>query len=807
MIEDGTGRMPVEGIQLPPKSAGVRVELIAKVQPAGAASVLQNGFQRPLVEITGTNGAVETLPLLTSAKQIHYLSRLEAQRGYPVRIRGVVIATVSWRNSFLLQDATHGIFVRGLSGGSLPQIGDFREVEGVTDAGNFSPTILANRVTDLGVGRMPDPIRPNRDQIINGSLDGQYVELQGIVTAIGSRGITLLMLAGKYQVELANVDSKTLTRFENALVRIKGCFITSWDAQNRQIQIGQIRIFNGSFNVDEPAPADLFSAPEKTAPELLLFDARASALKRIKVTGQIVHEQAGEYFLMNGTNGLRFFLKSPQPLALGEQVEVVGFPELGGASPVLREAIARKIGMAPLPAPERLADAALLNADRDATLVSLVSQLAGFRTNQTEQVLELQAGPRTYLARLGLDHGLMTPPPLGSRLRLTGVYAGQGGDRTVGRDIDSFELLLNSPDDIQVLQRPAWWTIRHTLLVAGALAAVLLLALAWIRALRRQVELQTKKLKIEIQEHERAEAQLVDEIEERKRMELEIERVHKELLQTSRQAGMAEVAINVLHNVGNVLNSVNVSASLVVDNVKKSKAASLAKVAAILREHEHDLGTFITSDAKGRQLPVYLGQLAEQLLADQTTTVQELDLLVKNIEHIKDVVSMQQSYARVSGVKEIINLRELVEDGLRMNEGALARHRVEVIREFGDVPLINIDKHKVLQILVNLIRNAKHACDESGRKDKQMTVRVANGEGRIKISVADNGIGVPPENLIRIFNHGFTTRKDGHGFGLHSGALAAKEMGGSLAVQSDGPGKGATFTLELPCNKNKDSNE
>jgi signal transduction histidine kinase len=281
-------------------------------------------------------------------------------------------------------------------------------------------------------------------------------------------------------------------------------------------------------------------------------------------------------------------------------------------------------------------------------------------------------------------------------------------------------------------------------------------------------------------------------------MELENKSVHRELLEKSRQAGMAEIATNVLHNIGNVLNSVNVSASLVVDNVKKCKVASLAKVAAMMQEHERDLGTFITSDAKGRQLPAYLGQLAEQLLADQKAAIIELELLVKNIEHIKDVVAMQQSYARVSGVREIINVRDLVEDGLRMNAGALARHRVEVVREFEDVPPINVDKHRVLQILVNLIRNAKYACDESGREDRQMTVRVANGEGRIKISVVDNGIGIPPENLARIFNHGFTTRKDGHGFGLHSGALAAKEMGGSLTAQSDGIGCGAAFTLELP---------
>jgi PAS domain S-box-containing protein len=283
-----------------------------------------------------------------------------------------------------------------------------------------------------------------------------------------------------------------------------------------------------------------------------------------------------------------------------------------------------------------------------------------------------------------------------------------------------------------------------------------------------------------------------------KETEAKLEQMHKQLLETSRLAGMAEIATNVLHNVGNVLNSVNVSASLVVDSVKKSKTANLAKVVAMLQENEHDLGMFITSDTKGKQLPAYLSQLSEHLLADQKTTLNELTLLLKNIEHIKEIVTMQQTYARGSGVKEVISLRELVEDGLRMNHGALDRHGVEVVREFEDVPLINIDRNKVLQILVNLIRNSKHACQDSERADKRLTVRVTNGDGRLKISVLDNGVGIPADNLTRIFNHGFTTRKDGHGFGLHSGALAAKEMGGSLTVHSDGSGKGASFTLEIP---------
>jgi len=114
------------------------------------------------------------------------------------------------------------------------------------------------------------------------------------------------------------------------------------------------------------------------------------------------------------------------------------------------------------------------------------------------------------------------------------------------------------------------------------------------------------------------------------------------------------------------------------------------------------------------------------------------------------------------------------------------------------VPPISVEKHKVLQILINVLRNAKYACDDSERNEKKITVRISGRDGRVSISVADNGIGIPPENLTRIFNHGFTTRKEGHGFGVHSGANAAREMGGSLSAVSEGTGHGATFTLELP---------
>jgi PAS domain S-box-containing protein len=287
-------------------------------------------------------------------------------------------------------------------------------------------------------------------------------------------------------------------------------------------------------------------------------------------------------------------------------------------------------------------------------------------------------------------------------------------------------------------------------------------------------------------------------ITERKQSEIEFERVHRQLLDASRLAGMAEVATSVLHNVGNVLNSVNISASLVAERIGLSRFLGLARAAALLKQRETDLATFLSTDERGRQLPQYLAQLAEQLQSDQRVALEEMTSLSNNIDHIKETVAMQQNYARQCGITETVAVAALVEDSLRMNVGALTRHGVTLRREIADLPPISVDKHKVLQILVNLVRNAKYACDESDHPDKILTVRVEERDAVVRISVIDNGVGISSENMRRLFTHGFTTRKTGHGFGLHSSALAAREIDGSLTAHSDGPGRGAMFTLELP---------
>ncbi len=291
----------------------------------------------------------------------------------------------------------------------------------------------------------------------------------------------------------------------------------------------------------------------------------------------------------------------------------------------------------------------------------------------------------------------------------------------------------------------------------------------------------------------------VEDITERRRSEAALAEANKQMVEVSRLAGMAEVATSVLHNVGNVLNSVNVSANLLGDQVRKAPVADLSRVVKLLRDQGANLGAFFTSDPRGPKVAEFLAQVAEKFTRQQESQLTEVAALQKNIEHIKDIVAMQQSYAKVSGLTESLRPVELIEDALRMNSGSFEKHEVELVRELAaDLPQVCVDKHKVLQILVNLLRNAKHACDDAGREDKRITVRAVNENDRVRIAISDNGVGIPAENLNRIFNHGFTTKKTGHGFGLHSAANAVKEMGGSITVHSDGPGHGAMFNLELP---------
>ncbi len=284
-----------------------------------------------------------------------------------------------------------------------------------------------------------------------------------------------------------------------------------------------------------------------------------------------------------------------------------------------------------------------------------------------------------------------------------------------------------------------------------------------------------------------------------KRAMEDLEKANAALVDSSRFAGMAEVATGVLHNVGNVLNSVNVAGNVISDRLRNSKVLELGKVAGLLTLQAADFAGFVARDPRGPHIPELISRVAEALRAEHADLLEEVESITRNIAHIKEIVSMQQGFARGQGIVEPQNLQTLVDDAIKINTVSLTRHRIAVVQAYEEVPQVLVDKHLVLQILVNLLRNAKQAIENSGREERRIVVRIlGSGSEFVKVTVQDSGSGIAQENLTRIFSHGFTTKKTGHGFGLHSSALAATGMGGALSAHSDGPGTGAIFSLDLP---------
>jgi signal transduction histidine kinase len=298
-----------------------------------------------------------------------------------------------------------------------------------------------------------------------------------------------------------------------------------------------------------------------------------------------------------------------------------------------------------------------------------------------------------------------------------------------------------------------------------------------------------------LREHEH----LIEQVNAKERALSDLAAAQERLMDLSRQSGMAEIAIGVLHNVGNVLNSVNVSTDLVAGKIRESKVDNLALVVNRLHEHQGHLDEYLANDPKGPHMLPYLSKLSGHFSRERQSLLTEMELLRGNLGHIKEIVSAQQSHAHVSGLSQEVSLENLIEDAFHMIHPSFERHEIDVQRDFAGLPPLMSDKHLLLQILLNLVRNAKQAVKDSNGSERVVRVRTRRiGENFASVEIEDTGVGIEPGNLTKIFAQGFTTRRDGHGFGLHSSALAARQMGGSLRAESQGPGCGATFILEIP---------
>ncbi len=1045
VLQDGTNKIVIVDAESSSWPRGSRVEAAGFLSRETGRTVLRWATCRPASQKPlRSERAIDAEHPVTDIGEVNRLHQTNPDLAFPVRLRGVLTyivgAYINDDNVFYLQNGDHATQILNATAAGLTdalgQEGMYVEVEGQNSHDGINPTSFAKI---LGKGRMPEPIRNSFDAMMSPENAGRWAQVEGVVSGYDDGRLTLLVEGRELTIWVNQITLSEQARVPGSRLRVSGVCEPIVNSRDQMLGSRLLVPSSDSIEVISHGPADPFSLPKVAMASILPSSPGlpGGQMQMVKTEGIVTYKGPQMLCLQDKDTGMRVFLRRDSAdIKPGDRVEVAGLALPDGFTPKLVQALVRKTGQDELPPAGDINFLAnWTQSSQDATRGQVEAIYEGQNAGDSALKLELrsEATKRDFNAYLPATAILPRSLDPGTRVRLSGVIKLQVEEPLdANQVVTAFEMYLNSPGDIQVLEAPSWWTARHTLWVVAGLGTVLIVSLGWIRALRRQVSRQTRALEQENAERKRAEIFLnsvlqnlpvavvikevtelrivmlnkayeeltgitkaealgkndrdlrlqstatasnnhdresiagnklveteeelttrakgkrnvqkrklpiqdekgqplflmaiLEDITQRKQAQLELayerdllrtlldnspdkiyfkdalsrylrlskstceqlgvpaeeivgktdfdffaesyanssfadeqaildtgkpllgkierevgkntdqgrwmltsklplrdvdgkiigtfgiskditamkdaeqklEEVHKQLLDTSRLSGMAEVATSVLHNVGNVLNSANVSTSIVAEKMRHWRGANLSKISAMLEAHGDDLGAFLTSDPKGKHLPRFLSALAIQTAKDQAEVLEELASLTGNMEHIKGIVSMQQNYARIYGVVEALSVTELVEDSLRMNIGALDRHGIQVIRDYASVPLVLMDKHKVLQILINLISNAKYALEAGGSPEKILTLRVRQNDDLVCIFVIDNGIGIAPENLTRIFSYGFTTHKNGHGFGLHGGALAAKALNGSLSVESEGPGKGATFTLKIP---------
>lgn len=485
----------------------------AELPAAPAAKEISEAETAHPVIADGAPAAPAALPISTVAA-IKALSPDLASQELPVSIRGVVSAYFSKYGGAAVQDSTKGVYVdlHEMREAEPLQRNELCQIEGVTGPGLFSPVVVARRITNLGPGRLPKPLQATWDDLVNGSLDTEYAEIDGLVTAIHDRQVVLLMQGGKIALDLSDFRPESLRGYEGALVRIRGCLLASFNQDTHQLEPGSLVVRDAAIKVLQPAPRDVFDAPQRSIGELLLYDPKAAPFRLLKVSGQIIFGRPGEYFLSDGTNGMRVTTKDSESFAVGELVDAAGFLELGGPAAELKEAVMRRTGRAPLLPPAKLAPDQLLQASCADMRVQVDATLTDQWREGSEYVLQLQSGFIAFKARISGGGRAVNLPPSGSRLELTGAYVPQG-NRAADGTVSGFELRLPSPTDVRILATPPWWNLKRVLVLAGILAVLLLAVLIWNKELQWKVQERGRQLELEIRNRQQAELQRAAEAE------------------------------------------------------------------------------------------------------------------------------------------------------------------------------------------------------------------------------------------------------------------------------------------------------
>ena len=737
-IRDDTGQVTVLTQQARPVQLGERVEAIGYARTDGNDFQLTGGLYRRAVGDAST--AVRGLPLLRLAGQLLDLPVDAAANGYPIHLNGVVTWSHPQSEFFFLTDSSGGIRVRRPQDSSAPPlIGSKTEVLGLSNSGDFAPIVQATTLHTYGSLTLPEPRPITLEQALTGIEDAQWVSLSGYVRDIVLEGpwtrLELSTSAGTFIAQLPR--NAQLSSLRGSVLRVSGvCCAVAND--KRQLQAVQIWVPDSAhLEVEEAAPTDLFAVPARTIASLRQFGTLKSFNRRVRLSGLVVGQVPGRLLhVQEGTDALLVLSRDTQPLVPGDRIEVVGFPSRESSRVVLHEALYRKIEPGPEPAPLLLAAMLPVDPEADGRLVRVEGRVLEISAQEMGPRLIVQSPAGLFEARLDLPQTEVAPAwQPGSRIALTGVYDVQFDEF---KRPASARLLLRTPRDVQVLSRPPWWTTRRALGASGILGIGTVLGFAWVVALRRRVRLQTGLIREQFEKEKAA-------------------RLEATLVRTSKLESLGLLAGGIAHDFNNLLTVVIGNLSLV----------------RLDRKLESDTALCITESTRAS---LRARDLTQQLLT-----------FAKGGNPVRIAVPLQEF------------IRESAEFALH---GSTVRCHYDIA---ADLWPGEVDKAQIGQVVHNLVLNATQSMPSGGMvtivlRNTRLAAGIVGGlpAGRyLEMTVGDQGIGIGPEQLSRIFEPYFTTKLQGNGLGLATVHSVIRKHQGHIEVASS-LGRGTTFRLWIP---------
>ncbi len=449
----------------------------------------------------GQGTGLSDLPTLTTAEQIRELTADQANRGYPIRLRAVITYIDFAVGDFFAEDRTAGIYVNENNRSLHFQPGDLLAIEGVTEEPDFAPQIAKARYRLLGHTSLPQPRKVRLGDLLSTREDSQWVQLEGVVQSVESDGkqLNLEMASDGRRLRVNVMDQTGLNkdRLVDAKVRVTGVCAALYNPSNQLVGVWLAVPGAQQIGVEEAPASEPFSEPVSPISSLMAFTARNTSEHRIHVQGTVTFQSPMGVFIQNGRQGL-YILSLPQaPLRPGDRVDVVGFADMGDYTPVLRHALFRRVGSAPIPPPLDITAQEARAGAFDALRVRLNASLRDVRRSKSEDTLVLQDGEVLFEA--GIPKGTAYrdwPQLLGSRLRLTGICSVHV-DRN--RKPDTFDIRLEGPDNVVVLARPSWWTVNRIVDLLAIAAGIILLGALWVLILRKRVDEQTETIRASLE--------------------------------------------------------------------------------------------------------------------------------------------------------------------------------------------------------------------------------------------------------------------------------------------------------------------